>query len=88
MYWLTRELKNAGHNVHVVTNAECVEDEYRINLTSGDRKHLAGLGVKVYNTSKISPSYIPYVRPDIAFLANKALQVIRMKPIDVICSCI
>lgn len=86
MYWLTRELASVGHDVHVVTNAECVEEEYRINMTSGDRKHLADTGVKVYNTSGSVPSYIPYVRPDVALLANKALQVMRTRRIDVICS--
>ena len=39
-FWLARGLADAGHEVFVVTNADSVEDDYRILMTDDDRRWL------------------------------------------------
>ena len=61
-YWLCRALAEAGHEVHVVTNAEEVEQDYRLVLGESDRAWLEpsfdaerGGRVRVHRTEPMSP---------------------------------
>ena len=48
-YWLCRGLAEAGHDVHVVTNADEVEGDYRLVLTAAMIAAGAVLGFFVWN---------------------------------------
>lgn len=86
-YWLIQGLARLGHKIFVVTNACDVESDYRIDIRTNERKYLAGKRIVLINvdSSKV-PHYIPRVRPDIALLANAAIQLTLKNKIDIICS--
>ena len=94
-YWLCRALAEAGHEVHVVTNAEEVEQDYRLALGEGDRGWLepsfdAGRGgrVRVHRTEPISPAFmhVPQSNPFVTKLAGLATEVVREQRCEVIFS--
>lgn len=91
-YWLCRALAEAGHDVHVVTNAEEVEEDYRLALTADDRGWLepafAGGRVRVHRTEPISQAFthVPQSNPFAGKLAGLATEVVREHGCEVIFS--
>jgi glycosyltransferase involved in cell wall biosynthesis len=94
-YWGARGLAARGHEVHVVTNAEEVEPEFRIALDEEDRApggELApafpgGGAVHVHSTQPPDRRrlyYIPLGNPTVTRLAAIAADVIRREGCEVI----
>jgi glycosyltransferase involved in cell wall biosynthesis len=83
-YWTVRALAERGHELYVVTNADEVEDAYRLYLDDDDREwyepRFSQGFVKVRNSERFSPrkmSYIPVANPFVTKLASIAAQTIR-----------
>jgi glycosyltransferase involved in cell wall biosynthesis len=92
-YWSVRGLAARGHEVSVVTNADEVEDAYRLHLEDEDRQWLeprfeSGRGlVRVRNAERFSPrrmAHIPVANPFVTKLASIATQTIRQHGCEVI----
>lgn len=90
-YWLARGLAERGHQIHVVTNAMEVEDEYRIYMDEDDRTSYEPRGqnggfVQVHHTqtSPYALIHIPLSNPFIAKLSSVATQVVRQHDCDVV----
>lgn len=81
-YWLARGLAEAGVEVHIVTNALAVEEEYRISScdTSG---HLPA-GVHIHNIEQETPWHIPYSSLYQEKLLDKVLDVCNKYHIELI----
>jgi glycosyltransferase involved in cell wall biosynthesis len=84
-YWLARGLASRGHEIHIVTNADEVEDRYRMQLDSGDAKMLQpqfdnGGFVHVHHIESFDPiamAHIPEANPYFTRLASLATDVVR-----------
>lgn len=84
-YWQVRELLEQGHEVTVVTNAECVESEYRID---GCTAHLAELSarwpLRIVNVSTDPPWHIPSSPDYLTRLSSLLIDVLGEEAFDVI----
>lgn len=85
-YWTAYGLAGRGHEVIVVTNADEVEERYRIQLGPEDRGMVqpafeaTGGRVKVFTPERFSPArmrHIPAGNPFVSKLASLATQTIR-----------
>jgi glycosyltransferase involved in cell wall biosynthesis len=90
-YWLARGLAERGHEIHVVTNAMEVEDEYRIYMDEDDRasyepRRESGGFVQVHHTQTSSRglTHIPQSNAFVAKLSSVATQVVRQYRCDVV----
>ncbi|MFX1391635.1 MAG: glycosyltransferase [Promethearchaeota archaeon] len=89
-YWLCRTMAERGHKVFVITNANEVEDSFRIYLEVNDHKWIEPkfrLGfVKVKYTDPPNKRYIhiPFGNPFITKLTSLALETIRKHKCNVI----
>jgi glycosyltransferase involved in cell wall biosynthesis len=86
-YWMCRWLAERGHEIHVVTNADEVETQYRIlpvaeDLTSG----APGGTLRVWRTEAPTPAYrhIPQTNPVVTKLASLALEAIETHACDLV----
>jgi glycosyltransferase involved in cell wall biosynthesis len=83
VYWFARSAASMGHQVHVVTNAEEVEPEFRMFLSEADRAMLEcdfdnGGFVRHYSTRDThSTWHIPNANPYGTKLAAIATDVVR-----------
>ncbi len=87
-YWLAKNLGEKGHEVHVVTNALEVEDEYRENLDLSDSNYRPN-NVFVHSTDpsptlEANPSHIPFSKVYCEKLASLAIETIDEHGIDII----
>lgn len=87
-YWLAKGLGERGHEVHIVTNALEVEDEYRENLETDDQTYTPK-NVYVHSTDpsptvEANPSHIPFSKMYCEKLASLAIQIIEKYDIDII----
>ncbi|GAB6177336.1 hypothetical protein JCM16814_22270 [Desulfobaculum senezii] len=87
-YWYVHELARRGHEIHVVSNAWEVEEEYRQYLIGSDLDYMkdrsfpSGGGVVHHFTNPFfEPKHIPFSHPYVSKLASKAVEVIKK------CSC-
>ena len=88
-YWAARGLAERGHQVFVVTNAEEVEDTFRIQIPERDRAadgmyapSFPNTGGRVSVCSTTPPDrrslyYIPMGNPTVSRLASRATDIIR-----------
>lgn len=91
-YWLARGLASRGHEIHIVTNADEVEDRYRIQLDFDDAKMLQpqfdnGGCVRVHHVESfdhIAMAYIPVANPYFTRLASLSTDVVRRYECEVI----
>lgn len=92
-YWLARGLAERGHDVHVVTNGDEVEDMFRLSLEADDwpwyepRFDRSGGGVRVYNPDSFSRramGHIPEANPFVSKLAALATDIVRRHRCEVI----
>lgn len=87
-YWFARGLGEKGHEVHVITNALEVEDDYREKLDVDDL-YYSPKNVYVHSTDpsptiKANPSHIPFSKIYCEKLASLAIEVIEEHNIEVI----
>lgn len=83
-FWICQALAEAGHEVHLVSNANEVEAQYRtiggeipVDLSDTPLAHLKSK-LHIYCTdSKSHYSYIPYANPYVSKLTSIALEVIK-----------
>lgn len=80
IFWLSKGLAEKGVEVHVVTNANCVEEEYSIE----DRPEMNIPNLFVHFVKSDIPWHIPYSELYIARLLDKALEIIEKHQIDII----
>lgn len=84
-YWRVLELLERGDEVIVVTNADCVEDEYRI---SGCEPHLAELTerfpLRILNVSTNAPWHIPSSPDYLERLICLLVRLLKEKKFDVV----
>jgi glycosyltransferase involved in cell wall biosynthesis len=81
-YWLARGLVELGVKIHVVTNANCVETEYRI---AGCDDHLSNLNsIRIHGLSNDIPWHIPFSTDYTTRLLNQVLKVIGEHNIQII----
>jgi glycosyltransferase involved in cell wall biosynthesis len=91
-YWLARGLALRGHAIHIVTNADEVEDQFRMQLDSHDARMLQpqfdnGGSVRVHHVESFNPSsmfHIPVANPFVTRLASLAIDVVRRYDCEVI----
>ena len=87
-YWTAKALGERGHEVHIVTNALEVEEEYREGIDINDPNYTPK-NVHVHNTDpsptiKANPSHIPFSKMYCEKLASLAIEVIEENDIQVI----
>lgn len=92
-YWLAHGLAERGHEVHIVTNGDEVEEMFRITLEADDwpwyepKFEASGGRVRVYNTdgfSRRAMGHIPEANPFVSKLASLATDVVRRHSCQVI----
>ncbi len=92
-YWMAYGLAERGHHVYVVTNADEVEQEYRIHLNASDDSWMepvfetSGGFVKVIQSERFTAAkmeHIPKTNPFVTKLASQATQVVREYDCDLI----
>jgi len=91
-YWMCRALAENGHDVFVVTNADEVEDDYRIWMLDDDWRRLSygvpGAGTVTARYSRAWDRarylYVPSGNPSVTKLAGIATEVVRSNSCDVI----
>jgi glycosyltransferase involved in cell wall biosynthesis len=79
-FWLARGLAEREHQVHVVTNANCVEKEYFID----DKISEISPNLFIHSVIPDIPWHIPYSELYIPRLLDKVLEVIDKYQIDII----
>ncbi|MCZ7384504.1 MAG: glycosyltransferase family 4 protein [Candidatus Methanoperedens sp.] len=87
-YWLAKGLGERGHEVHIVTNALEVEDEYREKFDIDD-PNFAPKNVFVHSTDpsptmEANPNHIPFSKMYCEKLASLAIRTIEEHDIDII----
>jgi glycosyltransferase involved in cell wall biosynthesis len=80
-YWLAQTLAELGHEIVVLTNANEVEDEYRIQMNAEDMNKLSGFrksgSIRVISTEfEESEFHIPYSKPFGSKLLSLGLEVV------------
>ncbi len=88
VYWLAKALGKRGHEVHIVTNAQEVEDKYRETLDINDPNY-SPKNVYIHSTDpsptiEANPSHIPFSKMYCEKLASLAIKVIEEHNIEVI----
>lgn len=81
-FWQTYALAQAGFDVHLVTNAQEVENEFRcidLPFLSHPLDSLVGASgkVTVHSSPRSRPEYIPWANPFVTKLASMATDVIK-----------
>jgi len=85
-YWLAKALGERGCEVHVVTNAWEVENDYREQIEADDlNSAYQPKNVFVHNTDPfVESSYIPYSKPYTEKIASLAIDIIREYDLQII----
>jgi glycosyltransferase involved in cell wall biosynthesis len=81
-YWLSRGYAAAGMSVHVISNGNTVENDYRIKECNPAKNPVKGM--TVHEVEESLPWHIPEDSHSLAKLIEKALEVNQLYPIDVI----
>jgi len=84
VYWLAKALGERGHEVHIVTNAQEVEKEYKERIDDNGEEY-ATQNVYVHSTiADTNPWHIPFSRAYAERIANLAIEIIRKYNIQLI----
>ncbi len=84
VYWLAKALGESGHEVHIVTNALEVEEEYRERFEANEQRY-APENVHVHSTSPDNnPWHIPFSKAYAERITNLAIEVIEKYNIQLI----
>ncbi|HET8575299.1 MAG TPA: glycosyltransferase [Candidatus Paceibacterota bacterium] len=81
-YWTAQTFAEMGHEVHVLTNADEIEEQYRIKIPPQDMHLLAGYKIKgkifLHKTEKDSNHvFIPQNNPSVSKIVGTGLKVIK-----------
>ena len=79
-YWLAKGLAKAGVNVHVVTNAHEVENDYLI----AEKDHYDIPGVTIHQSNLQIPWHIPESPHSLSCLIEKTLEIVNSHKIDLV----
>jgi len=83
-YWLAKALGERGHEVHIVTNAQEVESEYKEKIDNNEQEHTPK-NVHLHSTRpKTNPWHIPFSKAYAERIANLAIEVIEEHDIQLI----
>lgn len=83
-YWLAKALGERGIEVHIITNAQEVEEEYKEIIEDGDPEY-APTNVYVHSTNeKNNPWHIPFSKSYAERIANLAIEVINKYDLQLI----
>ncbi len=88
-YWTTQLLAEMGHDVSVLTNAQEVEEEYRIAMSPEDEKLLYGFS-KPNSVAMLSTHvdrkhvFVPQTNPSVSKLLNLGLEMVETAKPDFI----
>ena len=90
-FWTTQTFAEMGHDVSVLTSADEVEEEYRVELNEENRKLLSGFrklnSIRVYSTCVDSNhKYVPQGNPIVSKLVSAGLDIIEESKPDFIWS--
>ncbi len=84
VFWWARGLEERGHEVHIVTNEEEVEEEYKEQIVV-DREKYAPQNVYVHSTAADNnPWHIPFSKAYTERIASLAIEVIEEHNIQLI----
>ncbi len=84
IYWLAKALGERGHEVHIVTNALEVEEEYRERFEVNEQQY-APKNVSIHSTNPDNnPWHIPFSKAYTERIANLAIEVIEKYDIQLI----
>jgi len=84
IYWLAKALGERGHEVHIVTNALEVEEEYRERLETNEQQY-APENVYVHSIRpNDNPWHIPFSKAYTERIANLAIEIIEKYDIQLI----
>ena len=84
IYWLAKALGERGHEIHIVTNAQEVEDEYKERIDENGEKYTPPNVYIHSTTSDTNPWHIPFSKAYAERIANLAIEVIREYNIQLI----
>lgn len=77
VYWLAKALGERGHEVHIVTNALEVEDDYKEQIDAKDPEY-SPKNVYVHSISpELNPWHIPFSKAYTERIASLAIEVIE-----------
>jgi len=60
VYWLAKALGERGHEVHIVTNAQEVEKEYKERIDTNEQEYIPQNVYMHSTTSDTNPWHIPF----------------------------
>jgi len=84
VYWLAKALGERGHEVHIVTNAPEVEEEYKERFKTNEQQYEPE-NVHVHTTNPDNnPWHIPFSKAYAERIANLAIEVIEKNNIQLI----
>ncbi|WP_444942325.1 glycosyltransferase family 4 protein [Microbulbifer sp. ZKSA004] len=90
-FWLAYALAKCGHEVHLVTNANEVEEEYRLiggrinkTLNNTPLEDVKDNLTIHFTHDRLNYSYIPYANPYVSKLTSKAVEIVRKYKCDII----
>ena len=84
VYWLVKALGERGHEIHIVTNAQEVEDEYKEKIDGNEQEYIPK-NVHLHSTrSKTNPWHIPFSKTYTERIANLAIGVIKKYDVQLI----
>ena len=84
VYWLVKALGERGHEVHIVTNAQEVEEEYKERIGTNEQEYTPQNVYVHSTTSDTNPWHIPFSKAYTERIANLAIEVIRKYNIQLI----
>ncbi len=84
VYWLVKALGERGHEVHIVTNAQEVENEYKERVGSNEQEYIPK-NVHLHSTrSDNNLWHIPFSKAYAERIANLAIEIIEKYNIQLI----
>jgi len=84
VYWLTKALGEKEHEIHIVTNAQEVEEEYKERIDD-NREEYPPQNVYIHNiNSDNNPWHIPFSKAYTERITNLAIEVIEKYNIQLI----
>jgi len=84
VYWLAKALGERGHEIHIVTNAQEVENEYKEKIDSNEQEYTPK-NVHLHSTGpSTNPWHIPFSEAYTERITNLAIKVIEKYNIQLI----
>ncbi|MHC2994682.1 MAG: glycosyltransferase [Candidatus Atribacteria bacterium] len=84
VYWLAKALGERGHEVHIVTNAQEVEEAYKERIDTNEQEYTPQNVYVHSTTSDTNPWHIPFSKAYAERISNLAIEVIEKYNIQLI----